>query len=135
MQLWARAVAAVLLVAACGDATAPTMASVAGAYAATSFTATEGSATTDFLAAGGSITLTLAAAGTTAGRVFVPGGAEGGGDFDEDLTGTWTLRDSTVTLDHDADTFLRDMTLTVRGRQLVGQETFSDVTLAIVLAK
>lgn len=134
MRLWASVLAAVL-VAACSDSTAPTMASVAGSYAATTFTVTESGGTTNILAAGGSISLTLAAAGTTSGRLFVPGGAEGGGDFDEDLTGTWSLQDSTVTLDHDADTFLRDMTFTVRGQQLVGQETFTDVTVAVVLAK
>jgi hypothetical protein len=111
------------------------MASVAGSYTATTFTVTGTGGTTNVLAAGGSISLTLAAAGTTSGRLFVPGGGEGSGDFDEALTGTWTLQDSTVTLDHDADTFLRDMTLTVRGQQLVGQETFVDVTIAVVLAK
>jgi hypothetical protein len=135
MRLRAGVLAAVL-VAACGDSTAPTMASVAGSYTATTFTVTETGGTTNVLAAGGSISLTLAAAGTTGGRLFVPGGGEGGGDFDEALTGTWTLQDSTVTLDHDADTFLRDMTLTFRSRrQLVGQGTFTDVTVAVVLAK
>jgi hypothetical protein len=111
------------------------MTSVAGSYAATSFTVTEAGGTTDVLSTGGSITLSLTAGGTTNGRLFVPGGAEDGSDFDEDLTGTWALQDSTVTLDHDADTFLRDMTFTVRGQQLVGEETFSDVTVAVVLAK
>jgi hypothetical protein len=134
MRLWATTVAAVLI-AACGDSTAPTMSSVSGGYTAASFTVTESGGTTDILATGGSITLTLTAAGATSGRLFVPGGAEDGSDFDEDLTGTWTLRDSTVTLDHDADTFLRDMSLTVRGQQLIGQETFSDVTVSVVLAK
>jgi hypothetical protein len=134
MRLWASVLAAAL-VAACSDSTVPTMASVAGSYTATTFTVTESGGTTNILAAGGSISLTLAAAGTTSGTLFVPGGAEDGGDFDEDLTGTWTLQDSTVSLDHDADTFLRDMTLTVRGQQLVGQETFTDVTVAVVLAK
>jgi hypothetical protein len=134
MRLWATVTAAVLL-AACGDSTAPTMSSVAGSYAATSFTVTESGGTTNILAAGGSITLTLTAAGVTSGRLFVPGGAEDGGDFDEALTGTWTLQDSTVTLEHDADTFLRDMSFTVRGQQLVGEETFSDVTVAVVFTK
>jgi hypothetical protein len=134
MRLWATVAAAVLL-AACSDSTAPTMRSVAGSYSATSFTVTESGGTTNILAAGGSITLTLTAAGVTSGRLFVPGGAEDGGDFDEALTGTWTLQDSTVTLEHDADTFLRDMTFTVRGQQLVGEETFSDVTVAVVFTK
>jgi hypothetical protein len=134
MRLWATVAAAVLL-AACSDSTAPTMSSVAGSYSATSFSVTEGGGTTNILAAGGSITLTLTAAGVTSGRLFVPGGAEDGGDFDEALTGTWTLQDSTVTLEHDADTFLRDMSFTVRGQQLVGEETFSDVTVAVVFTK
>jgi len=126
---------AVALATACSDSTAPTMESVAGTYTASTFTALEAGTTTDILAAGGSITLTLAIPGTTTGRVFVPGGGENGEDFDEDLSGTWTLQDSTVTLDHAADTFLRDMPLTVRGLQLSGQETFGGVTVTVVLTK
>jgi hypothetical protein len=111
------------------------MESVAGTYSASEFAVLEGGTTTDVFAAGGSITLTLAGAGTTTGRVFVPAGGENGADFDEDLAGTWALRDSTVTLDHAADTFLRDMTFTVRGRQLFGEETFTGVTVSIVLTR
>ena len=128
-------IAALALIAACSDSTAPTMESVAGTYTATTFTLVEGTTTTDVLADGGSITLTLNAGGTTAGRVLVPEGGEGGGDFDEDLTGTWMLQGSTVTLDHVADTFLRDMSFTVSGNRLSGQETFDEVTISVVLTK
>jgi len=114
---------------------APTIEAVSGAYHATTFTARQAGATTDFLTAGGSITLTLTVSGTTSGRVFVPGGGDTGGDFDEDLAGTWTLQGSTVTLDHPADTFLRDMRFTVNGHQLSSEATFSDVTITVVLAK
>jgi hypothetical protein len=127
--------AAAALALACGDSTAPTMASVAGTYQATTFTVLQNGATTDLLANGSSLALTLAADGTTAGRVFVPGGGEAGADFDEDLTGTWVLQDSTVTLDHPADTFLRDMTFTVGDRRLSGEATFSGTTITVVMTK
>ena len=69
----------------------PTVANVAGSYVALSFTVTSSVGTTDLLALGSTVTVALAADGTTTGRLFVPGGAEGGGDLDEDLAGTWTL--------------------------------------------
>jgi hypothetical protein len=120
---------------ACGESTEPTVDSVAGSYTATAFTVTEGGSTTDVLADGGSITLTLNTGGSAAGRLFVPGGAEDGSDFDEDLTGTWTLTGTAVSLDHAADTFLRDMTFTVSADRLTGQETFAEATIAVTLAK
>jgi hypothetical protein len=111
------------------------MASAAGTYTATTFMVQENGGTTDILADGGLITVILNADGTTAGRIFVPGGGEGGGDFDEDLAGTWTLAGTMVTLDHTADTFLRDMAFTVSGNRLLGEDTFGDVTITVVLAK
>ena len=119
----------------CSDSTAPTMVSVAGFYEATVFTVTEAGGTTDVLADGGAISLSLEADGTVAGRLFVPGGGEGGADFAADLAGTWTLNGTTVTLDHPADTFLRDMNFTVSGRQLAGQATFGEAAISVVFEK
>ncbi len=108
---------------------------VVGTYHATTFTTQEAGNTTDLLAAGASITLVMNANFTTAGRLFVPGGNEDGSDFDADLTGTWTLSGQTVDLDHPADTFLRDMSLTADGSRLTGQATFAQVTVRVVLAQ
>lgn len=114
---------------------APTIEAVAGAYHATTFAVLQAGATTNLLAAGGLIALTLTVDGTTSGRVFVPGGGESGEDFEADLAGTWTLEGWTVTLDHPADTFLRDVSFAVHGHQLSSEATFSDVTITVVLAK
>ncbi len=129
------ALCGLMVVVACGDAQAPTVQDVAGTYEATTFTTEEAGTTTDRLAAGASITLTLGADGSTTGRLFVPGGAEDGSDFDADLTGTWTLSESTVELAHDADTFMRDMPFAVDGSRLVGEATFSGVMIRVVLTK
>jgi hypothetical protein len=100
-----------------------------GDYAASTFTLRSGGTTVDLLALGA----------TTTGRLFVPGGDEDGSDLDANLDGTFLFDDSTdeVTFRHDADTFVRDVTFTAsragRAVQLEAEETFSDVTLRVVL--
>ena len=119
----------------------PTVAEVSATYLASSstqtaeFTTTQDGETVDWLASGGILELELAADGTTSGRIFVPGMDEGGGDFDEDLAGTWDLEADTVHLDHDADTFLRDMPFQVNGDRLVGDRTFDGVRVRVVLVR
>jgi hypothetical protein len=135
------AVLAVLLTVGCNDGTgpgdgdAPTMSDVAGSYQATTLTVEEGGVTTDFLSVGASLEITLSDNGTTAGRLFVPGGDEGGGDLDVDLAGTWALDGTTVTFNQDADTFVRDMDFEYANGQLTGEETFFDATVSVVLAR
>ncbi len=139
--------AATVAAGACDDGTSldldPSMAVVAGAYTAEgSFgtiqftTTTAGSPeVTDWLAAGASLVMTLSQDGTTSGRIFIPGADEDGGDFDEDLVGTWSLDDGVVTLDQPADTFLRDMPFSYANGVLTGEETFSDTTIRVVLQR
>jgi hypothetical protein len=115
---------------------------VAGAYAAEGqlgavvFTTRSGEEEekTDWLAQGASIVLTLEANGTTGGHLFIPGMAEDGGDIDDDLTGTWSIVNGRVELQHEADTFLRDMPFTWSDGRLVGQETWS-VTVRVELVR
>ena len=118
-----------------GAAASPGMAAVAGTYQATSFTMEEAGVTTDWLARGASITLTLGSDGSTRGRLFVPGGGEGGSDFDEDVTGTWELSGTTLRLRHTAATFLREMTFSVAPSRLSAEETFGAVMVRVVLSK
>ncbi|MGH2356601.1 MAG: hypothetical protein ACRDGJ_01135 [Candidatus Limnocylindria bacterium] len=121
---------------ACGsDSFTPTQETVAGSYSATTFTAASGAGTLDLLGLGASVTVTLAADGTTTGRLFVPGGGEGGEDLDEDLTGTWTLDGSTVTFSQTADTFIRDAAFTAGRDRLTGEGTFDGQTIRLVLTK
>ncbi len=102
-------------------------------------TTTENGVSTDHAARGAEVRLVLRADGTTAGRFYVPPVAVLGGEdegIDADLTGTWTLRDSVITLAHPADTFLREMPLTVRGTdRLEGDRTFGRVRVRLVLRR
>lgn len=135
--------ALVVAVAACGDdGTGPDgieQNDVVGSYEATTFETTEDGQTTDQLAEGAALTITLDADGTTTGNLFVPGGAEDGGDLDASLAGTWSYdaASNSVSFGQDADTFVRDMSLTaVRAGgnvRLEGEETFGGVTITVVL--
>jgi hypothetical protein len=131
----ALALAAVL--ASCGDDDkfSPTVENVAGTYSATSFTLSTPAGTVDLLGLGSSVTVTLEPDGTTTGRLFVPGGAEEGGDVDADLTGTWTLNGSIVTFNQTADTFIRDVEFTAGQNRLTAEGTFEDQTIRVVLRK
>jgi len=127
-----------LAVAACGgsDSFSPTPDTVAGSYTATAFTVTSsGGSSTNLLALGATVSVTLLPDGTTMGRLFVPGGAESGGDLDADLAGTWSLAGSTVTFSQTADTFLRDVAFTAGPGRLTGEGTFSGETVRLVLSK
>lgn len=121
----------------CGDdeAFSPTIETVAGNYSASAFTLTTAAGTVNLLAQGSEVTVTLAADGTTTGQLFVPGGDEDGGDLDLDLTGTWTLSGSTVTFDHDADTFIRDVEFIAGQNRLTAEGDFGDESIRLVLTK
>ena len=117
------------------DVFSPTTDNVVGSYSAETFTVTSSAATVDFLALGAEVDVILATDGTTTGHLFAPGAGEDGEDFEADLTGTWTLTDSTVTFDHEGDTFIRDVEFTATRNRLTGEETFEDQTVRLVLAK
>lgn len=126
-----------------GTGVDPAMAVVAGSYTAEggfgaiTFTSQEQGSTevVDWLDAGASLVLRLRADGTTTGRLFVPGVDEDGGDLDENLAGTWSLSGSVVEFEHEADTFVRDMTFEYADGFLTGEETFSDTTLRVVMQR
>lgn len=135
--------AVVAVLGACGDdGVSPepiTREDITRSFSAATFTTTTDGTTTDQLAEGATLNITLHEDGTTTGELFVPGGAEDGGDFEADLAGTFSFNDSSdrVTFDQNADTFVRDMTFTaVRsndGVQLEGEETFGESTVRVVL--
>lgn len=121
---------------ACGvDGFTASTESVAGSYTATSFISTTGGVTTNHLTAGGSLLITLAPNGTTTGRLFVPGGAAGGGNLDADMVGTWTLAGSIVEFTQGSDTFVRDIAFTASANRLRGQGTFGGTLVRITLDK
>ena len=140
MQILLRLTTAFVLAAAlasCGDddAFSPTVDNVSGTYSAASFTLSSPAGTVDLLALGSVVAVTLAPNGTTTGELFVPGGAEDGGDLDADLTGTWTLSGSTVTFNQTADTFIRDAEFTAGLNRLTGVGSFGGQTIELVLTK
>ncbi len=130
------AVAAVAAVVACSDAFKPTTENVVGDYSVQTFTTTDTSGSTNWVQRGASLTLTLGPSGTTTGHLFVPGAAEGGGDFDTILIGDWMLAGNTITFNMPAiDTFVRDMPWTVTKNRLSGDHTFSGTRIRVVLTK
>jgi hypothetical protein len=140
--LWSRFVTAGLsaaMLAACGNGFSPSVDTVSGPYTASELTLKSGTQTTDLLAAGASLTLTLlgenATGGTAGGRLFVPGGDEDGSDLDLSLEGTWSLAGDKVTLEHEADSFLRDLPLIVSENRLVGSVSQGGTTIFVVLTK
>jgi hypothetical protein len=143
---------AVLTFLACSDANAPQSISkeqVSGTYVtdipttgtafgSLTFSTTENGVVVDQVARGAKIELVLASDGTTRGSILVPD-VETDEDtrepFIADLAGSWRLEDNVVTLTHGADTFLRDMPLTVKGDRLEGDRTFGDVRVRVALVR
>ena len=140
-----------LFAAACSDASGPSLSATAGTYTAIRdagqdvgalvFSTTAGGVETNWLQRGATIDLALRADGTTAGRIFIPdidvetGEPQPGTDFDESLAGTWTISGNRVSLDHGADTFLRDMEFIVSDDALSGTDTFGGVEIQVVLRR
>ncbi|MGH7636102.1 MAG: hypothetical protein ACREOK_00495 [Gemmatimonadaceae bacterium] len=138
-------------VAACSDASGPSLSATAGTYAAVQdadrdvgglvFRTTTDGAETDWLERGATIDVVLRSDGTTEGRLFIPdidvetGEPQPGTDFDESLAGSWTISGNRVSLDHAADTFLRDMDFIVNGSTLTGTATFDGVEIQVVLQR
>ena len=121
---------------ACSDAFKPTTENVLGNYALQMLQTTDTSGTIDWVQRGGTMTISLGPFGVTTGHVFMPGAAEGGGDFDQLLIGDWMLTGSTITFDMPAvDTFVRDMPWTVGKNQLSGDHTFAGTRIRVVLTK
>lgn len=120
-----------LTAAACADDPLSPEERVAGEYTATTLTVNQGGATFDALQTGARLDIILRENGTTTGRLFVPQGDEDGGDFEADLTGTFTVSEDgqRVTFDQAADTFIRDVEFTVQGNQLVSNALGVQVVL------
>jgi hypothetical protein len=121
----------------CGgdDLATPSRDMLVGTYQATTFTATQSGITANLLNLGATLSLTLADDGSATGHLFGPRLGLGGSDVDEDLNGTWTLSGQTVQLSIPGATFLRDMTFQVEDNRLVGDETFEETRLQLILTR
>jgi hypothetical protein len=101
----------------------PTMQSLAGDWVARAdtglFVLSFGGLADDLLEEGAYVELSLQADGQASGQLFVPEDEDGLNDegADETFGGTWDLAEDDdvffIDLDHDADTFLRDVALFV----------------------
>ena len=126
------------LVLACGDSGSPS-ATVAGNYTAIVFvtTPTGGSARNE-LQAGSTLALNLNSNGTTSGHLHIA--ANGSNPvFDADMAGTWSLQGNVVEITQAADTFVRDIVLTVQrvgnAVSLIGDQVFSGTRINLTVAR
>lgn len=117
------------------EASGPTVADVAGTYFATTFTTQDSAGRIDQLVRGAFINLALDTAGATTGRLFVPGGAEDGSDFDADLRGAWALHGDTVKFSQPTDTFVRDMAFLYDSDRLSAEDSFGGTLVRVTLTK
>ncbi len=106
-----------------------------GAFGAIVFTADSFDASRDLIADGASIGLELREDGTATGWLFIPVNVIGVPDYEADLAGTWSLEGNVVRLQHDADTFLRDMSFIFEDDRLQGEQQDSGVTVRVILAR
>jgi len=132
------AVAAVAVVAAvaCSDPFKPTTENVAGDYSLDRMLIiTDTGGAKDWRAAGSTFSISLDPTGTTTGHLFIPGGDEGGGDFNADMAGTWALSGDTVSFDQIADSFVRDFVWTARENRIVTDRSIPGLRVIVVLKK
>jgi hypothetical protein len=106
-----------------------------GEFGAILFRADTADISRDMIAEGASLVLGLHPNGATSGRIFVPANAAGVPDFDEDLTGTWRIEGGEILLDHDADTFLRDITFDLEDDRLVADDLVGGVRVRLELER
>jgi hypothetical protein len=134
---WAVVTALALVTLGCGDSNDPAD-GIAGTYQATEATLTVGGEDTDLLAEGAGITVTLSEAGTTSGTLTVPASlSESGAAESFSLAGTYSYdeEEGTVTFDHPADTFIRDVVWDVDGSEIQGAFTGTDGVIAVTLER
>ena len=106
-----------LVLAGCSDPLKPE--DVVGVYEATEFNVVLNGAGTNLLASGASVTLELKTDGSTSGHFvlpIIPGVTIVA--VDDDLAGTFTLRNGIVRLDQVADTYIKDFFFVAADNQL-----------------
>ena len=118
------------------DPFVPTPDNMAGSYTAREFIAADTQAVHDWLAAGATLDLNLVRDGTMSGHLFLPNSVTGTGDVNEDMAGTWLIREYIVQFGQAAETFVREIDFSAGPDRLVGDKTFGDsLRIIIVLTK
>jgi hypothetical protein len=114
----------------------PSLQNVSGSYTARTIMKIAAFPSVDWIARGATMTITLTTDGATTGRLFVPGGADSGGDLDADMVGRWQLIGSTVQFGQTADTFVPEIDFSATSNRLSADQTLADGTeVRIVLTK
>lgn len=106
-----------------------------GEFGAILFRADTADISRDMVAEGASLVIGLHPNGATSGRIFIPANVEGVPDFDEDLTGTWRIEGGQIHLEHDADTFLRDLPFDLEDDRLVADDLVGGVRVRLELER
>ena len=88
----------------------PTLEQITGTYKTTRFLYESGNITVDLIDEDALIEITLKPDMTTEGRFFIPEstGFTEEGDYDVNLTGTFTMSGNKLNFQHESDTFIRD---------------------------
>lgn len=115
-------------------AAVPAAGSNSSARGALVVTVNSGSVMNDVPVGGAQLQLVLDAGGSTSGHMFIPASTTTAA-VDADLAGSWSMANGIVTLRQNADTFLRDMPLTLQGTDLVGDRTFGDTRVRLTLVR
>ncbi|HEX3534053.1 MAG TPA: lipocalin family protein [Gemmatimonadaceae bacterium] len=122
---------------ACGSSTTAPSNSVAGSYAPLVWVTVGGSGQTSELQVGSTLTLNLHSNGLVSGSLHL--GATGSRPAsDADMSGSWTLTGSTITISQSADTFVRNTSFEispdpVRGWDLAGDVNYANTHIQIIL--
>jgi hypothetical protein len=108
-----------------------------GNYSAISFVTTGSSGQRNEITSGSTLQLVLAPNGATSGHLHIAA-SNATPAFDADMAGTWTASGNVVTISQAADTFVRDMPLTlsadpVNGWILSGDKIFSGTRVQLTL--
>ena len=124
-KLWTLSLA---LAAGCGESLTPE--DLIGTYVATEFTITLNSVPHDLLAGGATVTLELESGGTTSGAFHLPiTSGVNVTPIDDDLTGTFILRNGVVRLTQQADTYIKDFLFVAAGGQLRASQVIQSPTV------
>lgn len=102
----------------------------AGLYLTSRFEVEIDGEPTNVLAAGGRLEMVLRTNGTAWGRLVVPAELAEGEETEIEFEGTYSVSDDRVTFDHEADTFIRDVTWTYDSRRLEAQT--DEITVVLV---
>ena len=106
-----------------------------GEFGAILFRADTADISRDMIAEGASLVLGIHPNGATSGRIFIPANFEGVPDFDEDLTGTWRIEGGQIHLEHEADTFLRELPFELDDERLVADDLVGGIRVRLELER